>query len=239
MNEDNVIHGKNSILEAIKSSTPINRVKLRDNIKKDSTIREIIDGCKSSNIPFDFVSSTQLKSISSEARDIIAFVSPVQYTPFDEVLERCDKQSCIIILDQINDPHNLGAIIRSAECLGMDAVIIHKRSACPITATVTRTSSGAVMHIPIVRVANISQTIDTLKEHEFWVYGTAPDAKTTVEQCDFSYRLVLVIGSEGKGIRPSVRKHCDVLLTIPMKGNVSSLNASVSAGIVMYAVSRR
>jgi 23S rRNA (guanosine2251-2'-O)-methyltransferase len=239
MNDENIIYGKNSILEAINSSVPINRVRLRDSLRKDSTIKGIIDGCKSNNIPFDFVSNTRLKSISNNARDVVAFVSPISYTGLDIIINRIGPQSGIVVLDQISDPQNLGAIIRSAECLGMDAVIIPKRSACPITATVTRASSGAVMHIPIVRTTNISQIIETLKERGFWVYGTAPEAKRNLGQCDFSDRSVLVIGSEGRGIRPSVRKHCDMLINIPMKGNVNSLNASVSAGIVMYKLSRR
>ncbi len=235
---ENQIAGKNSILEALKSGTPVNRIYIRDTLKFDETIRRITRLAKENGVPFDVVNSSRLKSISKNGRDIIATISPVNYFELEEVLSQLEEKAVLIILDQITDPYNLGAVIRSAECFGADAVIISKRSSCPITSVVTKASAGALLHVPIVRVTNISNTIDTLKKHGFWVYGTSPNAYDSIVGYEFAERTGIVIGSEGKGMRDSVTKHCDILLKIPMHGSLNSLNASVSSGILLYEITR-
>jgi 23S rRNA (guanosine2251-2'-O)-methyltransferase len=237
--EQEHIYGKNSVIEALKSNTPVNRVYIRDSIGQDNAIKIIVDECRNKGIPFDVVSSQRLKTISSDARDIVATISPIKYSELKDILDEIKDKAIIIILDQISDPVNLGTIIRSAECFGACGVIIPKRSASPITSVVSRISAGAVMHVPIIRVTNISQTIDTLKDHGFWVYGTSPSAKQSIINFNFAEKSVIVIGSEGKGLRNSVEKHCDILLSIPMFGMLNSLNASVSSTILLYEITRR
>jgi len=169
-------------------------------------------------------------------------VEGFSYTELDEILDRCrasGEKGLLLVLDGVQDPHNLGAIIRSAACAGAHGVIIPKDRAARITPTVEKSSAGAVETVPVAQVVNVAQTLDELKKEGFWIFGAADSAPGVLFGQDFTGPVVLVIGSEGEGIRPLVRKKCDGLFSIPMRGGVSSLNASVAAGVALFEVVRQ
>ncbi len=179
---------------------------------------------------------------SSHHQGIALEVQPFVYADCDELLESISQaggNGFLLVLDGIQDPHNLGALIRSAACAGVDGVIIPRDRACGITAAAEKTSAGAVETIPVVMVTNIAHTLETLKKRGFWVYGLDGAARQSVYGTEFSGNVALVIGSEGEGVRPLVRKQCDVIMSIPQFGGVSSLNASVAGGIALFEVARR
>lgn len=178
---------------------------------------------------------------SSHHQGIALEVEPFRYADFDDLLasvSQSGKPGFFLVLDAIQDPHNLGALIRSAACAGADGVIIPKDRACGVTAAAEKTSAGAVETVPVAMVTNIAQTLETLKKLGYWVYGLDGAAKQSVYKTDFSGNVALVVGGEGEGIRPLVRKQCDVVMSIPQYGGVSSLNASVAGGIAMFEVAR-
>ena len=179
---------------------------------------------------------------SSHHQGIALEVEPFRYADLDDLLEtigQSERGGFLLVLDAIQDPHNLGALVRSAACAGVDGVIIPKDRACGITAAAEKTSAGAVETIPVAMVTNISQTLETLKKLGYWVYALDGAARQSVYQADFSGNVVLVVGGEGDGIRPLVRKQCDVVMSIPQYGGVSSLNASVAGGIAMFEIARK
>ena len=178
---------------------------------------------------------------SSHHQGIALEVEPFRYADIDELLaaiNQSGKPGFILVLDAIQDPHNLGALIRSAACAGVDGVLIPKDRACGVTAAVEKTSAGAAETVPVAMVTNVVQTLETLKQLGYWVYGLDGAARQSVYKTEFSGNVVLVIGSEGEGIRPLVRKQCDVVMSIPQYGGVSSLNASVAGGIALFEVAR-
>ena len=154
------------------------------------------------------------------------------------LLSDLPEQAIILMLDHIQDPHNLGACLRTAECAGVNAVILPKDGACPVNQTVRKVASGAVDRLDILYVANLSNTIDVLKQQEFWIYGTTDQAQQSIYQCEFAPKSVIIMGSEGKGLRKLTQANCDLLLSIPMRGDVSSLNVSVATGVVLFEVMR-
>ncbi|HOO97132.1 MAG TPA: 23S rRNA (guanosine(2251)-2'-O)-methyltransferase RlmB [Caldisericia bacterium] len=238
MNSDTVT-GKNSVTEALKSGVTVQRVFFRESIKIDPSIQELINLCKDKNVRFDFVPEAKLKRFPGAPRDVAATISPIEYVTVEELVTKSATNGLVVILDQIEDPHNLGAIIRTCLCFGTTGIVIPKDGSCQVNNTVVRASAGAVMHLPIARVVNISRTIETLKENGFWIYGTSADARDSVVDYNFPEKAAIVIGSEGSGIRKHVAKRCDVMLSIPIKGAVTSLNASVSTAIVVYEASKR
>jgi 23S rRNA (guanosine2251-2'-O)-methyltransferase len=179
---------------------------------------------------------------SSHHQGIALEVEPFRYTDFDDLLVSISQSGSagfILVLDAIQDPHNLGALIRSAACAGVDGVVIPKDRACGITAAAEKTSAGAVETVPVAMVTNIVQTLEALKKLGYWVYGLDGAARQPVYGTDFSGNVVLVVGGEGEGIRPLVRKQCDVVMSIPQFGGVSSLNASVAGGIALFEIARK
>ncbi len=179
---------------------------------------------------------------SSHHQGIALEVQPFVYADCDELLASIGESAAngfLLVLDAIQDPHNLGALIRSAACAGVDGVIIPRDRACGITAAAEKTSAGAVETVPVAMVTNIAQTLEVLKKRGFWIYGLDGTARQSVYGTEFSGNVALVIGNEGEGVRPLVRKQCDVVLSIPQFGGVSSLNASVAGGIALFEVARR
>ncbi|MDD2581487.1 MAG: 23S rRNA (guanosine(2251)-2'-O)-methyltransferase RlmB [Desulfuromonadaceae bacterium] len=179
---------------------------------------------------------------SSHHQGIALEVEPFRYTDFDDLLVSISQSGgagLVLVLDAIQDPHNLGALIRSAACAGVNGVIIPKDRACGITAAAEKTSAGAVETVPVAMVTNIAQTLETLKKLDYWVYGLDGAARQSVYGTEFSGNVVLVVGGEGEGIRPLVRKQCDVVMSIPQYGGVSSLNASVAGGIALFEIARK
>jgi 23S rRNA (guanosine2251-2'-O)-methyltransferase len=179
---------------------------------------------------------------SSHHQGIALEVEPFRYADFDDLLasfSQSGSNGFLLVLDAIQDPHNLGALIRSAACAGVDGVLIPKDRACGITAAAEKTSAGAVETVPVAMVTNIAQTLETLKKAGYWVYGLDGAARQSVYGTEFSGNVALVVGGEGEGIRPLVRKQCDVVMSIPQYGGVSSLNASVAGGIALFEIARK
>lgn len=179
---------------------------------------------------------------SSHHQGIALEVEPFRYADFDDLLASLSQSGSngfLLVLDAIQDPHNLGALIRSAACAGVDGVLIPKDRACGITAAAEKTSAGAVETVPVAMVTNIAQTLETLKKAGYWVYGLDGAARQSVYGTEFSGNVALVVGGEGEGIRPLVRKQCDVVMSIPQYGGVSSLNASVAGGIALFEIARK
>lgn len=230
--------GKNSVFEALKSEAEINFImascKIPDNIFDLSKKRKIIiKKCDSRKLDKMFGGVNH--------QGIVAQISPKNYCSVDYILElskRKNEKTFILILDKIQDPHNFGAIIRSAECMGVHGIIISKREAVSITPTVERCSCGASQYVNIARVSNISNSIKKLKENNVWIIGTDSNGKNLYRSSNILNRdIAIVIGSEGKGISRSVFKMCDEVLSIPLKGKINSLNASVASSIFMMKVS--
>ncbi|MDD2540734.1 MAG: 23S rRNA (guanosine(2251)-2'-O)-methyltransferase RlmB [Desulfuromonadaceae bacterium] len=179
---------------------------------------------------------------SSHHQGIALEVEPFMYADFDDLLTTINQSGStgfILVLDALQDPHNLGALIRSAACAGVNGVIIPKDRACGVTAAAEKTSAGAVETVPVAMVTNIAQTLETLKKLGYWVYGLDGSAKQSLYDTDFSGNIALVVGGEGEGIRPLVRKQCDIVMSIPQYGGVSSLNASVAGGIALFEIARK
>ena len=237
------VEGRNSVLELLESGRDINKILIAKG-EKHGSIHKIIAMAKQRKILLTEVERNKLNQIAQTENNqgVIAIVPPFNYCEVEDILETAQKRQempFILILDGIEDPHNLGSIIRTAETAGVHGIIIPKRRAASVNSTVSKVSAGAVEHMKIARVNNINETIRYLKEQEIWICGTDMDTKVEYTKQDYKMPLALVIGSEGFGMSRLVKENCDFLVKIPMKGKITSLNASVSAGIVMYEVIRQ
>ena len=238
---DNYIVGRNAVKEALKAGRSIQRILVSDD-KIKTGLSDIVGLAKSTGVE---VRPTPVKQMNRYETDVphqgvIAFVNAVEFKDLGEVLQESNHENPLLILtDGVEDPHNMGAIIRTAECVGATAVLIPKRHNAPINATVAKTSAGAVEQIPLVQVGNVTQTIQQLQKQGFWVLGAHMEGDRTLYETDLTIPTVLVIGNEGKGISRVVKEACDFLVTIPMYGNLNSLNASVAAAILMYEAVRQ
>lgn len=239
-----IVEGRNAVTELLKSDKDINKIFVQRG-EKHGSINQIISLAKSKKIVIVEVDKSKLDLMSQTKnhQGIIAVVPPFEYSDIDEILEYAKSKNedpFIVILDGIEDVHNLGSIIRTAETAGVHGIIIPKRRGALVNATVSKTSAGAVQYMKIARVNNLNDAIKELKDKGLWIYGTDMDAKNYYYEEKLLGPIALVIGSEGFGMSSLVKKNCDVLIKIPMKGKVTSLNASVSAGIAIYeAVEQR
>lgn len=230
-------------MEALKSGREIDKILLAKGTKGGS-LTKILGKAKDKGIPIQYVDRQRINEISESNANqgIIAFVAAYKYVHFGDIIERArnkGKDPFILILDRIMDPHNLGSIIRTAEAVGVDGVIIPERRAVGLTAAVAKSSAGAIEYVPIARVVNIAQTIDRIKEENIWVVGAHMGDAKEHYNTDLKGPLALVIGSEGKGISRLIKEKCDFLVKLPMIGKISSLNASVAAAVLMYEVFRQ
>ena len=238
------IEGRNSVLELLETGKDINKIFIEKG-EKYGSINKIIGIARDRKIVTVEVDKNKLNQMAQTEnhQGVIAIVPPFDYCEVQDILDEAKtrgEQPFILILDGIEDPHNLGAIIRTAETAGVHGIIIPKRRACSVNSTVYKVASGAVEHMKIARVNNLNDEIKHLKENNVWIYGTAIEATKYYYEENLTGSIALIIGNEGEGLSRLVRENCDVLLKIPMKGKISSLNASVSAGIVMYeAVKQR
>jgi 23S rRNA (guanosine2251-2'-O)-methyltransferase len=232
------IEGKNPVLEALKSDTEIDKIYIVNNFR-DPVLYNIVKLANEKKIPVSRVERPKLDKIGATKnhQGVVASVSQTKYVEVSEILEHAyqkQKNPFLVILDGIEDTHNLGAIIRSAECAGCDGVIIPKRRAAGVNSGAYKASAGAVNHIMLARVTNINNTIRDLKELGILILGTDANANMTYKDTDLTVPLAIVIGSEGKGMAEHTKRECDTLVSIPVLGKINSLNASVSAGIVIY-----
>ena len=238
------VEGRNAVLELLESDRDINKIYISDG-EKHGSINKIIALAKEKKIIINEISKAKINQMAQTENNqgVIAIVPPFNYCEIEDILEVAKNKKekpFIIILDGIEDPHNLGSIIRTAETAGVHGIIIPKRRAVAVNSTVSKVSAGAVEHIKIARVNNINETINYLKENDIWIYGTDMNTDKYYYDEDFTGNIAIVIGSEGFGMSRLVKENCDFLVKIPMKGKITSLNASVSAGIVIYeAVKQR
>ena len=232
------VEGRNAVIELLESGRDINKIFV-SNGEKNGSINKIIAMAKEKKVLITEVNKLKLEQMacSDNHQGVIAIVPPYEYCDVDDILEYAKTKKedpFILILDGIEDPHNLGAIIRTAETAGVHGIIIPKRRSCLVNSTVTKVAAGAVEHMKIARVNNINETIRFLKEKDVWVCGTDIDTNKYYYNQDLTGSIAIVIGSEGFGMSKLVKENCDFLVKIPMKGKITSLNASVSAGIVIY-----
>ncbi len=238
------IEGRNSVLELLETGKDINKIFVEKG-EKHGSINKIIGMAKDKKIVIVEVEKSKLNQMAEtdNHQGVIAMVPPFNYCEVKDIINEAKQKNekpFILILDGIEDPHNLGSIIRTAETAGVHGIIIPKRRACSVNSTVYKVASGAVEHVKIARVNNITDSINLLKENDIWVYGTDIAATKYYYEENLTGAIAIVIGNEGQGMSRLVKENCDVLLKIPMKGQITSLNASVSAGIVMYeAVKQR
>jgi len=238
-----IIEGRNPVIEALKNDAQIDRILISKEIAEGS-LSQMLTLAKEKKILVKYVDKAALAKISENGRHqgVIAEAIEYQYKEIDDIFnnarERGEKPF-VIILDEITDVHNLGAIIRTAECLGAHGVIIPSRRAAGVNGVVEKTSAGAVEYLPVVRVTNISQTLEILKAKGLWIYGADMDGEKYVYEEKFDVPVGLVIGSEGSGIGRLIKENCDTLIKIPMKGKINSLNASCAASIIIYEVMKQ
>ena len=239
---DEIIIGRNPVMEALRAERSIDTVFILRGEKK-GTVGKIAAMCRERGILIKETDGKKLDFMCGNAnhQGVIAKVAAHEYASVDDIFAKAEAEGeapFIIICDEIEDPHNLGAIIRTAECAGAHGVIIPKRRSAALNFTVDKTSAGALEYMPVARVSNLASAMDDLKERGVWIYGTDMDGQ---EWCgtDLTGPMALVIGSEGTGMGRLVSEKCDFVLSLPMKGHINSLNASVAAGVVMYEVTRQ
>lgn len=238
------IAGKHSVIEALRAGRTIHKIWIADNAQKHLT-QPIIAEAKLAGVIVQTADKRKLDQMAEgvQHQGVVAQVAAHGYVEVDDILSRAEAKGempFLLILDEIEDPHNLGSILRTADCTGVHGVIIPKRRSVGLTATVSKTSAGAVEYVPVARVTNLAQTMEQLKERGIWLVGTDVSATQDLYETDlFTMPLALVIGNESKGMGRLVKQTCDALLKLPMAGRINSLNASVAAGIFMYEVVRR
>ncbi|MFC7787213.1 MULTISPECIES: 23S rRNA (guanosine(2251)-2'-O)-methyltransferase RlmB [Rossellomorea] len=236
------IGGRNPVMEALKSGRDINKIWIAEGSQKGS-IQQIVGLAKESNVMVQYVPKKKIEQMVAENHQgVVASVAAYQYAEIDDLFHRAEQKGedpFILILDELEDPHNLGSIMRTADAAGAHGIIIPKRRAVGLTSTVAKASTGAIEHIPVARVTNLSRAVDELKERGVWVAGTDAKGKQDFRQLDGTLPIGLIIGSEGKGMSRILRDKCDFLVQLPMVGHVTSLNASVAASILMYEVYRK
>jgi 23S rRNA (guanosine2251-2'-O)-methyltransferase len=241
MSQDFII-GKNPVIEALKSERDVNKIFIAEG-SQTGQMQQVIGLAKAQNVIVQFVPKKKIdQMVEGNHQGVVAAVAAYQYAELDDLFKAAELKGetpFFLLLDEIEDPHNLGSIMRTADSSGAHGIIIPKRRAVGLTATVAKASTGAIEYVPVVRVTNMAQTIDELKERGLWIAGTDAKGKQDFRTLDGTMPLGLVIGSEGKGMGRLIRDKCDFLVRLPMKGHVTSLNASVAAALLMYEVYRK
>ena len=239
-----LIYGRHSVESALESERTLNRLWVNSKLRYDSRFRPLIVAAKANGTVIDEVDNTRLSQMTQGAnhQGIVAQVAAYEYVELEELVEKAKasaRRPVIVAADGITDPHNLGAIIRSAEAIGAQGIAIPQRRAVGITSTVAKVAAGALENIPIARVVNLGRSLEYFKEAGFWIYGLAAEAAQPIHKTDFSAPVVLVVGAEGAGLSLSVQNLCDVLVAIELKGKTPSLNASVATGMALYEIYRQ
>jgi len=229
--------GVNPVREALRAHRPLDRVLIAKGAA-GPRIQEIIELCRLQDVPIRFEPRESLDRATNSAshQGVIAFGSAHSYVELSEVLAGA---RLLVVLDGVEDPHNLGAIVRTAHAAGANAVVIPERRAAPLTETVAKAAAGALEYLPVARITNVSQALEHLKQQGFWIYGLDEHGPAPYDRIEYNTPTAMVLGGEGKGLHHGVQKHCDVLVRIPMAGAVSSLNVSVAAGVVLFEWRRK
>ncbi len=240
---EGVIAGRNPVMEALKAGTPIDKLYVARGEHEGSIVR-ILAIARERKIPVAEADKVKLDYISgvSTHQGIVAYITPKEYVSVEDIVEKAralGEDPLIIIAENLSDPHNFGAIIRTAEAAGAHGIIYSKNRSVGLTPSAVKSSAGAAMHMDIARVSNIASTIDKLKQMGVWIYGAAGEADKSLYETDMTGPAAIVVGNEGEGISRLTREKCDFLVSIPMAGKVSSLNASVAAAIIIYETVRQ
>ncbi len=227
-----VLSGVNPVLEALRANSPLERVLVAKGAG-GPRVQEIIDLSRRAGTPVRFEPRDALERLAGTAahQGVVALAAAKKYADLDDF---AGKAKLLVVLDGVEDPHNLGAVIRTANAAGAEAVIIPERRAVGLTDVVAKAASGALEHVPVIRVTNINRTLEDLKQQGYWIYGLDERGTEDYDRVDYAQPAVIVLGGEGKGLHELVRKHCDVLVRIPMSGKIPSLNVSVAAGVVLF-----
>lgn len=241
---NDLIYGRHTVLSALESDRPLNRVWIVDQLRHAPRFHNLLTEAKANGTVIDEVSYKRLDRMTNGAthQGVAAQVSPYEYWDLDALIARAKEthdRPVLIVADGITDPHNLGAIVRTAEALGAQGVVVPQRRAASVSSTVMKVAAGAIEAIPIARVVNLSQTLETLKEEGFWIYGLSEKADRSLHEVEFNAATVLVMGAEGSGLGMLTQRHCDQLVSIPLSGATPSLNVSVAAGMALYEIYRQ
>lgn len=237
-----IIMGKNPVIEALSSERSINKIYIAEGMQKGSA-QKIVGLAKEKKVIVQYVPKSKVDQMagSTNHQGVVASISAYDYYEIHDLIQKIEQKESmpfLLILDELEDPHNLGSIMRTADVTGVDGIIIPKRRSVGLTSTVAKTSAGAIEYVPVARVTNLAQTIDLLKEKGYWIVGTDASGKQFYHQVDYQIPIAIVIGSEGKGMGKLIKDKCDFVVKLPMKGHVNSLNASVAASLLMYEVYR-
>src|SRR5882724_975769 len=238
----NVLYGINTVAEALKARGRAFEWVGVATERKDIRLKRVIDECRKIGVPVRFLSRVELDKLAGNAahQGLVAVTSAKQYNDLDDLIAaKRAEHSLIVVLDGVEDPHNLGAILRTADAAGADGVVVPERRAVGVTGTVAKVSAGASEHLPIAKVTNIARTLDELKSKNLWTVGLDERGTQSYDSVDYKMDCAIVLGAEGKGMHDLVRKRCDFIVSIPMLGKVPSLNVSVAAAVVLYEVVRQ
>lgn len=233
------VYGVNAVKEAINGERTVNSILLSKG-KSSPSIREIVVSAKQNKILVKEVAPEKLKSLVGTDRHqgIVAYMSPMPYYDLDKLVLDHENSRVVVALDEITDVHNLGAVMRTVDACGLRYVMIPERRSAQLNTTVSKTSAGALEYVRMVKVSSLGKSLETLKKEGYWIIGADMDGETDYRNADYSGKVVIVIGSENKGLRPHIQKLCDFRVSIPMRGRINSLNASVSASILLYEAMR-
>lgn len=238
-----IIYGINSVSEALKARGRAFEWVGMAKERHDLRLQRLIEDCRKLGIPVRFLQRAELDQMAGLGvghQGVVAVTSAKQYSDLDDVIAaKRGQHSLIVVLDGVEDPHNLGAILRTADAAGANGVVIPERRSASVTGTVTKASAGASEHLPVAKVTNIARTVEELKEQNIWTVGLDERGEKTYDEIDYKMDCAVVLGGEGKGLHDLVKKKCDFLVSIPMLGKVPSLNVSVAAGVVLYEVVRQ
>lgn len=239
--ENELLVGRNAVTEALRAGRGINRVLL---VPGDRKAAEIEDLAREHNVPVEHVKRERIETMAGGMRHqgVLAWAAPVPYATLEDILHRAEEKGeppFLVLLDELEDPHNLGALLRTADATGVHGILIPKRRSVPLNATVAKTSAGAVEYVPVARIGNIVQTLKALKAKGFWVAGADMDGAQNYWEADLTGPLVLVVGSEGHGMTRLTKENCDFIVRMSMVGQINSLNASVAGSILMYESMRQ
>ncbi len=232
-----ILIGIHPVAEALRARRPLDRVLVAKGAG-GPRVQEIVDLSRKNSTPLRFEERGALDRLAGSAahQGVVALGAAKQYAQFEDV---AGAARMLVVLDGVEDPHNLGAVVRTAHAAGADAVVVPERRAAGLTETVAKAAAGALEHLPVARVTNINRMLEDLKKRGYWIYGVDERGDQDYDSVDFAERAVLVFGAEGKGLHQMVREHCDVLVRIPLAGKISSLNVSVAAGVVLFEWKRR
>lgn len=240
---DDVLVGRNAVTEALKSGRGINKLWIASG-DREGSVAEIAALAKERGIVVQYVERAKIEALAGGHRHqgVLAYVAPVPYAELDDILKAAEEKGeapFLVLLDELEDPHNLGALLRTADATGVHGILIPKRRSVSLNATVAKTSAGAVEYVPVARIGNIAQTLKKLKEKGFWVAGADMNGEKAYYEADLTGPLVLVVGSEGRGMSRLTKEACDFIVSMPMVGRINSLNASVAGSILMYESMRQ